>query len=244
MAWRPKPYLFKKGTSFFWNKNACGHLFSSKHGLGLPIHIKRLSILINIRYEPLLVLNRPYTPLPVVCWCSSDLVWREGPESTNLSAMALTSARPGPCQEGVNSYSAQEGINSKGNTIKIFIREIRKSNNRRNLLFVNAFWIASTFRIQPERAHSITNERQHTTNGFYPKTRFSQKPKISFAIDPFLGWIDIDPSLSCLMVPCRSSATPSPQSAHHNGGGSFSRSCRHTPPREQLFTPGRATTGA
>ena len=46
--------FFVKNT----NKNACDHLFSRKHWLGLPIHIKMLSILINSGYYTLLVLNR------------------------------------------------------------------------------------------------------------------------------------------------------------------------------------------
>ena len=50
-AWGDKGSPFKQGASFSRNeKSACGRLFSRKWGLGLPIHIKMLFVLINIRH--------------------------------------------------------------------------------------------------------------------------------------------------------------------------------------------------
>ena len=52
-----KNMSFSKGACLNKQKTPAASLKRRKHGLGLPIHIKKVSILINIRYYIILVLN-------------------------------------------------------------------------------------------------------------------------------------------------------------------------------------------
>ena len=56
-AWGPQNTPFQKRLVLF-KKNACGHLFSRKLLLGLPIHMRMLLILANIGYCTKIVSNR------------------------------------------------------------------------------------------------------------------------------------------------------------------------------------------
>ena len=49
-------------------KNACGHLFSRKHGLGLPIQKQFSLVLINIDYYPI---GTAYCLLPIPSFLAS-----------------------------------------------------------------------------------------------------------------------------------------------------------------------------
>ena len=49
---------FSKGACLKTKKEPAASLKRRKHGLGLPIHMKKVSILINIRYYIVLVLYK------------------------------------------------------------------------------------------------------------------------------------------------------------------------------------------
>ena len=75
MTWEPPKHElqstpFQKRGVAFQQKNACGHLFSRKHGLGLPILNKMSSILINMTFILVIIyyitlLAIPYSLLPI-----------------------------------------------------------------------------------------------------------------------------------------------------------------------------------
>ena len=76
--------------SFLKKKSACGRLFSRKHGLGLPIHIKMLLILLDIGYQPILVLDR--TRQVIILPCLLVPSWGFTRKGTHIGVKALSRA--------------------------------------------------------------------------------------------------------------------------------------------------------
>ena len=91
--------------SFFIEAKNAASLFIHKQGLGVPIHTKKLSILINMYYDTLLVIVTNYIALPVdpfwtqqqkTCKCTTRQlrIWLNG----KIAIVRIGPSSVAPCE--------------------------------------------------------------------------------------------------------------------------------------------------
>ena len=127
------------------------------------------------------------------CLDRTYALWYPNDPTQAASRRIWRGAGPGPYRSAIdrqsigNSYSAQEGINSKGNTIDIyyrFPRNVKKIKNQLILQFYNAIRNAKSIRIQPNT--SILIKKKMT------KTVRLVRKSIYTGFRPFLLYIYIE----------------------------------------------------